>query len=49
MKKLMLTTGITILFSSLTIAQESVGFSDLEDISSLLDYRLPDCGCISGY
>ena len=44
MKKLLLTTGISILISSLSIAQESVGFSEPDDISPLLDYRLPDWG-----
>lgn len=44
MKKLLLLLGISFLYSSFTFAQESVGFSDPDDISPLLEYRLPDWG-----
>ncbi|MDR8391250.1 hypothetical protein NC796_08880 [Aliifodinibius sp. S!AR15-10] len=46
MKKILLAIFVVLFCCSLTnlLAQESVGFSNPEDIQPLLDYRLPDWG-----
>jgi hypothetical protein len=44
MKKLLLLLSVSVLFSSASFAQESVGFSDSDNVQPLLDYRLPAWG-----
>ncbi|TVR32889.1 MAG: hypothetical protein EA390_04635 [Balneolaceae bacterium] len=44
MKKILLLLFVSALFTSASFAQESVGFSDTDNIQPLLDYRLPAWG-----